>query len=57
MYRLVSSIKLVQNLKKDQDLLESTQKFACKMITKNWDKGYDELLYMTDFYLSLQTEG
>ena len=45
------------HLKKDQDLLESTQKFACKMITKNWDKGYDELLYMTDFYLSLQTEG
>ena len=24
---------------------------------KWWDKGYDELLYMTDFYLSLQTEG
>ena len=25
-----------------------TQKFACKMITKNWDKGYDELLNMTN---------
>ena len=34
------------HLKKDQDLLESTQKFACKMITKNWDKGY--VLYMTN---------
>ena len=28
--------------------MESTQNFACKMITKNWDKGYDELLYMTN---------
>ena len=36
------------HLKKDQDLLESTQKFACKMITKHWDKGYNELLYMTN---------
>ena len=36
------------HLKRDQDLLESTQKFACKMIPKNWDKGYDELLYMTN---------
>ena len=36
------------HLKKDQDLLESTQKFACKRIIKNWDKGYDELLYMTN---------
>ena len=34
------------HMKKDQDLLESTQKFASKMITKNWDKGYDKLLYM-----------
>ena len=25
-----------------------TQKFACKMNTKNWDKGYNELLYMTN---------
>ena len=24
--------------------LESTQKYACKVITRNWDKGYDELL-------------
>ena len=36
------------HLKKDQDLLESTQKFACKMITKHWDKSYNELLYMTN---------
>ena len=36
------------HLKRDQDLLESTQKFACKMITKNWDNGYNELLYMTN---------
>ena len=32
-------------VRKDQDLLESTQKFACKMMAKN--TGYDELLYMT----------
>ena len=37
-----------QHVKKDQDLLERTQKFACKMNTKNWDKGYNELLYMTN---------
>ena len=36
------------HLRKDQDLLESTQKFACKMITRKWDKGYDELLNMTN---------
>ena len=24
--------------------LESTQKYACKVITRNWDKSYDELL-------------
>ena len=36
------------HMRSDQDLLESTQKFACKMITKNWDKGYNELLYMTN---------
>ena len=32
----------------DQDLLESTQQIACKMITKHWDNCYDELLYMTN---------
>ena len=36
------------HLRKDQDLLESIQKFACKMITRKWDKGYDELLNMTN---------
>ena len=36
------------HLRKDQDLLESTQKFACKMMTKKWDRGYDELLNMTN---------
>ena len=35
-------------LEKDQDLLESTQKFACKLMTKTWDRGYDELLNMTN---------
>lgn len=25
-------------------LQKSTQKFACKVITRNWDEGYDELL-------------
>ena len=24
------------------------QKFACKMITRKWDKGYDDLLNMTN---------
>ena len=36
------------HLRKDQDLLESTQKFTCKMMTKTWDRGYDELLNMTN---------
>ena len=36
------------HLRKDQDLLESTQKFACKVMTKTWDRGYDELLNMTN---------
>ena len=36
------------HVRKVQDLLETIQKFAYKMITKNWDKGYDELLYMTN---------
>jgi len=36
------------HLRKDQDVFESTQNFACKMITKNWDKGYYELLNMTN---------
>ena len=36
------------NLRKDQDLLESTQKIACKVMTKTWDTGYDELLNMTN---------
>ena len=35
-------------IRKDQDLLESTQKFAGKFITRKWDKGYDELLNMTN---------
>ena len=26
-----------------KDLLESTQKFACGMMTKTWDRDYDEL--------------
>jgi len=36
------------HLSKDQDLLESTQKFTCKMMTKTWDRGHDELLNMTN---------
>ena len=31
--------------------LESTQKFACKVITRNWDKGYDELLDTTNLQI------
>ena len=44
----VFSTSLGPTLEKDQDLLESTQKIAYKMITKNWDKGYDELLNVTN---------
>ena len=36
------------HVKKDQNLLESTQKFACKMLAEDWNKGYDVLLYMTN---------
>jgi len=36
------------HLRKDQDLLKITQKFACKLMTKTWDRGYDELLNMTN---------
>ena len=42
------STSLGTTSEKRSDLLESTQMFACKMITKNCDKGYDELLYMTN---------
>ena len=31
--------------------LESTQKFACKVITRNWDKGYEELLDTTNLQI------
>ena len=34
-----------------QKELESTQKFACKVITRNWDKGYDELLDTTNLQI------
>ena len=44
----VCSSSLGPTLEKDQDLFESTQTFACKMITRKWDKGYDELLNMTN---------
>ena len=36
------------HLRKDQDLLESTQKFTCKVMTKTRDTGYDDLLNMTN---------
>jgi len=44
------------HLRKDQHLLENTQKFACKMMTKTWDRGCDELLNMTNLP-PLPTEG
>ena len=36
------------HLRKNQNLLESRQKFAGKTMTKTWDRGYDELLNMTN---------
>ena len=32
------------HLQKDIQLLEDTQKFACRMCNKSWNAGYDELL-------------
>ncbi len=34
------------HLRKDCELLEHTQKFAFKICTKTWDKGYDDLMDM-----------
>ncbi len=34
------------HLRKDCELLEHTQKFAFKICTKTWDKGYDDLIDM-----------
>jgi len=31
---------------KDIKLLENVEKFAIRMITKRWNYGYQELLYM-----------
>ena len=36
------------HLQKDCDILENVQKFACRMATKRWDLGYNELLHMLD---------
>ena len=33
---------------KDIELLESVQKFACKMATHSWSSNYEELLALTD---------
>jgi len=35
------------HLLKDIQLLEDTQKFACRMCNKSWNAGYDELLQMS----------
>jgi len=35
------------HLRKDQDLLESTQKFACKMMTKTWTEAMITILFST----------
>ena len=35
-------------LTKDQKVLESVQKFACKLTTSKWDNSYDDLLYLMD---------
>ena len=34
-------------MQKDIQLLEDTQKFACRMCNKSWNAGYDELLEMS----------
>jgi len=48
---------------KDITMLESVQKFGCKVCTKQWDTGYDQLLQLLDLptlarrrlYLDLST--
>ncbi len=34
------------HLQRDIQLLERTQKFACRMSSKTWDAGYGELLFL-----------
>ena len=43
------------DMTKDQDLLASTQKFACNMMTKNWEATMSFCNWQT--YPLLQTEG
>jgi len=43
------------HMTKDQDLLASTQKFACNMMTKNWEATMSFCIWQT--YPLLQTEG
>jgi len=37
------------HMKKDKVALENVQKFACRMATKSWDNGYEDLLDLVDF--------
>ena len=37
------------HLQRDMQLLEKTQKFACRMCTKTWDVSYEELLSTLNF--------
>ena len=35
-------------MKTDKVALENVQKFACRMATKSWDSGYEDLLDLVD---------
>ena len=35
-------------MKKDKVALENVQKFACRMATRSWDSGYEDLLDLVD---------
>ena len=36
------------HLKKDKDILEKIQKFACHMATRSWESGYLHILHFVD---------
>ena len=45
---IVTTPRGVCSTSREPKLEENTQEFMCKVVTKNWDKGYDELLNMTN---------
>ena len=38
------------HMKKDKFVLENVQKFACRMATKSWNSGYEDLLDLVDLH-------